>query len=352
MGFTDYSYIPILGVRQAEMRALEELAPQVKETLLPFVVLQPWATANELARTVARVNAAVGLRTIVADITEPIPFKGKRRPVHDAFDLLRNPEDGYQNYVEFIKENENFLPALQLTNLGQIDAQIVRLADLGRDVTVRLQEPMLRYAGDIAGRFKGIFPSDRIHFILDFEKQNREILVKSVTAISTIQNIRAVLPDCSISVSASTLPENFVGISHQDIFERQFHEVVSEAIGYENAIYCDRGSARAEALGGGSGTPAPRIDLANTGRWHFFRVDDAADKNEGFRKAAKDAMGAACWDDLGIWGTEYIKRTADQDETDIIDTATKCTAARINIHLHIQATGGESSSMDEVGWTD
>jgi len=352
MGFMDYRYIPILGVRPAEMRAIEELVPNAKGAMLPYIVLQPWLAANELASAVARVNAAVGIRTIIADISEPMPIGGRRRPVHDAFDLLRNSADGYQHYVEFVAENENFIPAVQLSDLTQIDRQIVQLAELDRDVAVRLHEPMLQYAGNIAARFEEVIPSDRIHFILDFEKQNRDILVKSAISLQTIRNIRNALPDCSVSVSASTFPESFVGLDHQDIFERRFHAVVSEALQAENIIYCDRGSARAEALGGGGGSPAPRIDLANISRWHFFRVDDAADKIEGFRRAANNAMEANCWKDLEIWGTEYIKRTGDDDETDIIDTATKCTAARINIHLHTQATDGDEGESEEVSWTD
>lgn len=352
MSFAGYGYIPILGVRPAEMRALEELPASAKDAMLPYIILQPWLAANELASAVARVNAAVGMRPIVADIVESSPIGGKRRPVHDAFDALRNPANGYESYVSFVKENENFLPALQLSEPTQINEQIARLAELNRDVTIRLHEPMLSFAGDIAARFQGAISADRLHFILDFEKQNRDILIKSAISVQTVRNIRRHLPECSVSVSASTFPDSFVGLVHQDIYERQFHTTVSDALGHENLIYCDRGSARAEALGGGGGTPAPRIDLANIARWNFFRVDDATDKFEGFRRAANDAMGADCWQDLGIWGTEYIKRTGDENETDVIDTAAKCTAARINIHLHTQAAAEGGQPDDEVDWSD
>ncbi|MEJ1173129.1 hypothetical protein WA845_02685 [Agrobacterium sp. CMT1] len=352
MSFLNFEYIPMLNVRQAEMRALEELPSQTKDAMLPYIVLQPWASAKELASAVARVNAAVGLRTIIVDIGEEQPFKGERRPVHDAFDSLRVSANGYKNYVDFLVLNGNFLPSLQLADLTQLDAQIRRLAELNRDITVRLREPMFQYARDIAARFQGRIPAGSLHFILDFEKQNREILVKSAIAVQTIRNIRSTLPECSVSVSASTFPESFVGLAHQDIFEREFHAVVRDAIQNERLIYCDRGSVRAEALGGGGGLPAPRIDIASISRWHFFRVDDAADKHSGFRRAANDAMEDDCWTDLGIWGTEYIKRTGKDGETDTIDSAAKCTAARINIHLHTQATGGKIDGGDEVGWAD
>ncbi|WP_157717013.1 beta family protein [Sinorhizobium meliloti] len=350
----DYSYIPILGVRPAEMKALEELAPYAKDAILPYVVLQPWLSAKELASTVARVNAAAGARPVIVDITEPLPIGGKRRSVHDAFDLLRTPANGFERFVEFVTENENFIPSVQLTDLSQLNHQVQRLGALGRGAAVRLHEPMLPYAGDIAARFAGIISGTNLHFILDFEKQNKEILVKAAVSLQAITQIRNALPDCSVSVSASTFPETFVGLDYQDIFERQFHAVVNDAVQSENVIYCDRGSARAEALGGGGGPPAPRIDMANLSRWNFFRVDDADDKVEGFRRAANSAMDAGCWNDLGIWGTEYIKRTAGDDEIDIIDTAAKCTAARINIHLHMQATNGgaQGEAALETGWTD
>lgn len=354
MSFMEYSYIPVLGVRPAEMRALEELAPHAKDVSLPFIVLQPWLAAKELASTVARVNAAVGLRPIIADIAGASIIVGRRRPVHDAFDQLRVPDDGYAGYIAFLRENENFIPSVQLSDLTQLDAQILHLAALNRGAAVRLHEPMLRYAGDIAARFAGRMLGTDLHFILDFEKQNRDILIKAAISLSAITAIRGHLPDSSVSVSASTFPDSFVGLDYQDIFERQFFNVVDSAVSSENIIYCDRGSARAEALGGGGGQPAPRIDLANLNRWNFFRVNDAEDKIEGFRLAANTAIAAPCWRDIGIWGTEFIKRTGDEGETDIIDSAAKCTAARINIHLHVQATNGaeEEDTGADTGWSD
>ncbi|WP_413710766.1 beta family protein [Rhizobium sp. Rhizsp82] len=352
MEFMGYRYIPILGVRPAEMKALEELPIQTKDEMLPYIVLQPWLSAKELASTVARINAAVGERSILADIAPEGVISGKRRAVHDAFDLLRVSDNGYANYLAFVAENENFIPSVQLADLTQLNPQIAGLAALDRGVAVRLHEPMLPYAGDIAARFAGQIPGDKIHFILDFEKQNKEILIKALAATQAITAIRAHLPDCSVSVSASTFPDSFVGLDYQDIFERQFFNAVNEAISAENIVYCDRGSARAEALGGGGGQPAPRIDLANLNRWNFFRVDDEDDKLDGFRQAATNAVASPSWDDIGIWGTEYIKRTSDDSESDIIDSAAKCTAARINIHLHVQATHGLEDDGADVGWSD
>lgn len=352
MSFTDFNYIPILGVRPAEMRALEELSAHTKDVMLPYIVLQPWLAANELASTVARVNATMGVRPIIADIVAPTIIKGKRRPVHDAFDELRNSHDGFRNYIDFVSDNENFIPSMQLADLSQLNGQIGHLVELDRGAVVRLQEPMLQFAGDIAERLEGHIPGQRIHFIIDFEKQNRDLLLKATIALRAVRAIRRSLPDSSVSFSASTFPDSFVGLDHQDIFEREFFNIMDQAINGENIIYCDRGSTRAEALGGGGGQPAPRIDLASVQRWNFFRVDDADDKVEGFRTAAANAVNANCWNDIGIWGTEYIKRTTDEEETDIIDTAAKCTAARINIHLHVQAMNGIEAENDSDEWSD
>jgi hypothetical protein len=336
------------------MKALEELPAQSKDLMLPYIVLRPWLSARDIDSVVARVNAAVGVRRVIADIVEPDAIVAKRRPVHDAFDLLRISDDGFKNYIEFVAANENFIPAAQLSDLAQLNAHIRNLIELDRGAAIRLHEPMLPYAGDIAARFAGEIPDEKLHFVLDFEKQNRDILIKAASSVTAIGAIRKLLPGSSVSVSASTFPDTFVGLEYQDIFERQFYNVVENALNSENIIYCDRGSARVEALGGGGGQPAPRIDLANVNRWNFFRVDDADDKLDGFQTAASDAMASLAWSDIGIWGTEYIKRTADRDEADMIDTAAKCTAARINIHLHVQATDRIEHPGDgeEVGWSD
>ncbi|HWK46421.1 MAG TPA: hypothetical protein VNT30_16995 [Stellaceae bacterium] len=347
--FSNFHYVPILGVRPAEMQALEELPSSDKDGLLPYIILQPWTTAKQLESTIVKLNAVIGSRPIIVDLTEKLFGTSARRPVHDQFDTLRDSHLGFQNWYSFVEAHDNYIPALQLTSPEEITSQISRISSLNRGIVVRLNENIFSFSQEIAKLFLGNVPQREIYFILDFQKQGRDILRKVANAVDAARKIREVLPESFFSVSASTFPETFVDIQEQEIFERVFHNLVVTNIGSSNTIYCDRASVRAERQSGGSGAPAPRIDNALPTKWEFFRVPNVGDRNSAYQRAAQRAIASPGWNDLGIWGTELIKLTAAGHDGAII-SAKVSTAARINIHLHIQLGGG-AHDMETV-WTD
>ena len=347
--------MPILEVRPSEMTAMEELAPAAKDALLSHITLKPWLTAHHLEAVTARVEAAVGHRPVIIDITrETYSHLETRRPVHDALDALRDPTAGYRNFIDFIEENENFVPSLQLATLAELPRQIRHAHDLGRGMVFVLNEQMFGASTLIAQQLKEIEDQSSIYFILDYRQQNRELLARAAGAISIVNGIREILPGCFISVSASTFPSTFVGVAEQPIFERRFYDEVVRQIGQQNIIYSDRGSVREERQRGGSGQPAPRIDNAAPQNWYFFREDDNDfDRDVLFQRAAARAIRSPAWDNLGIWGTNQIITTANGGAA--IISAQRSTAVRINIHLYRQTNFGielppPGSNEDE--WTD
>jgi Beta protein len=349
--FNNFSYAPIVAVRPAEITALEELRPFDKDAMLPYMILRPWVAANHFESALVKVDVARGRRPITVDLTREV-FDGPRRPVHDVLDVLRDPADGYRNFFDLVSQHEQFIPSVQLSAPAELAAQVRRFIALGRGCVVRLTEPTFRFSREIAELFVGIRDSSAIHFILDYEKQSRDLLTRAAGAIGILEGIREVLPDCFVSVSASSFPENFVGLDRQEIFERHFHEEVFRQVGYRNVIYSDRASVRAEGLSGGSGPPAPRIDNALPTNWQFFRVPDNQDRDAAFQEAAENAMDSADWSDLGIWGTEEIARTANGERS--ISGSTRSTAVRISIHLHRQANYDDPRTMPgaEEIWSD
>jgi hypothetical protein len=348
--FRNFDYAPILAVRPSEMTALEELPPSDKNSMLPYIILRPWLTARHIENVLARVDAARGRRPTIVDLTADI-FGEPRRPVHDAFDALRDSANGYRNFCDFVAEHEHFIPSLQLSAPAQIGAQIRRFTALDRGCVVRLTGPTFGFSRQIAEQFSDVEDQSKIHFILDYARQSRDILTRAAGAIGIFQGIREVLPDCFLSVSASTFPESFVDLTMQEIFERQFHEEVFRHVGYQNVIYSDRASVRAESMGGG-GAPAPRIDNALRTNWQFFRVADNEDRDAGFQEAAENAMQSNDWDNLGIWGTDEIIRTADGQRA--IASAQRSPAVRINIHLHRQMNFDDPQVLPgtEEIWSD
>lgn len=348
MDFNAFHYVPIIGVRPSEMQALEELPPHAKIGILPLVVLQPWTSAKEFPSTLAKVAASTAGKPIIVDVTDEV-FDGTRRPVHDVFDKLRDPKDGYAAWRGFVEENEAFTPVIQLSDPKLIAPQIHAFKAMGRGVVIRLHEQTFGFAGNIAQLFEVYSYNRDVYFILDFQRQDKNILTKTLTAANTLKAIRDHLPDCFISVSASTFPMSFTGIIEQEIFERKFYALVADQIGYDQHIYCDRASVRAEKQNGGGGSPAPRIDNALSAKWKFFREAEEEDRDDAYQIAATRATKCPEWVDLGIWGTEMIKRTAAGEENAIYSPKMS-TSARINIHMYMQAGAPEPDA--ETEWTD
>lgn len=336
------------------MTAMEELVPADKDSILPYVTLRPWRTAHHIEPVIAKVEAAIGHRPVIIDLTNEHFEPGEgRRPVHDVFDELRDPTGGYQNFYEFVEEHENFVPSLQLTVPAEIGAQVPIVTALNRGVVVKLTEPMFGASTSIAQLLTGIEDQSTIHFIVDFERQSAELLARAAGAISIVEGIRRILPDSFISVSASTFPANFVDITQQAIFERQFYNEVVRHIGQRRVIYSDRASVRVDRQTGGSGAPTPRIDNALPADWHFFRVgDDDVERDRAYQMAALRAIRSPGWANLGVWGTSEIIKTANGDGT--IISAQRSTAVRINIHLHRQANFGSPPALPdtESDWSD
>lgn len=348
------SYIPLLSVRPAELRALKELPNKTKDRLFPSLTLRPWTTAHHLGSVLAKIDEAYGNRPLIADAGAEEPIEGASRPVHEQLAFLRDPADGYKNWFDFLIEHENYIPTLQIANIAQVNGEIERLAELGRGLVIRMPEYAFGTASDLVQLAKLSIPEDEICVIFDFEQKSREFLTRAAAIRALASTIFEHSPTCSVALSASSFPMDFTGRLRQEIYERQLFNEVRAALDGGNLIYSDRGSARAERQTGGGGTPAPRIDLAGTVQWSFLREEDDGDRNAAYFAAAVRAMEDDLWDDyLQVWGTQMIRRTADEDDDAIVSPA-RSTAARINIHLQQQEfyNDAEEKYDTDEDWED
>lgn len=108
-------------------------------------------------------------------------------------------------------------------------------------------------------------------------------------------------------------------------------------------IYSDRGSARADKIGGGGGIPSPRIDYPLANDWRFIREEfedstspEDGEKEELYTLIAEKIMKSNYWNpELRVWGTQVIELTS-KGEMLGINSPMRSTAVRINIHMHQQ----------------
>ena len=331
--FQTVPYVPILSVRPAEMNALGELPERDKDALLPFFLLRGWVGSHEIDNTLRKILEVYGERPWVADIDPNYHPKESRRPVHDTLDALKNPSDGYENWFEFLQKIPNAIPCLQIDDIDQLGEQLPSLSALGRGIAIRIPMDMQPDINAILGvllTVQGLNPL----IILDYGQSNRDLLGSAASAIAIVNNVFGAIPDASIVISATSFPSDFVGVSHQEIFERHFFNIVRDECPDIPLIYGDRGSARAKPIGGGGGTPAARIDYPLNNEWKFYREDAAPP--QGYNDAANALIKDKVWiKDLHLWGTNQILLAAKEDGY-AIRSPVRATAVRINIHIHTQ----------------
>lgn len=350
----EVKYIPLLSVRPAELRAMKELPNKSKDAIFPYFTLRPWASALHLDSVLKKVEESYPRRPIIVDAGIIDPTQAGNRPVHSELQSLRNPLDGYRNWFEFLEARQNFIPALQLSHPDELSQQIELLASLGRGIAVRFPSELFGTAPEVVETIADFMAGEQICVILDFEQASRLLLNQTLSTVTAINNVVARVPTCSVCVSASSFPADFVGRTEQDIYERRLFDEVRRHLPNLNLIYSDRGSARAERQTGGGGAPAPRVDLATMGQWGFFREVDVEDRDQAYFDAAKRAIDSDFWDEnLHVWGTQMVQRTAAEDNTAIVSPA-RSTAVRINIHLQQQLyhdDPGAKYDTDE-DWSD
>lgn len=342
--WSDVPYLPLLSIRPAEMRALEELPNATKDRLLPIVHLRPWVGSHRLENATGRIADAYGNRPVVIAMGER--EQPNEKPVHAQLEALRQPARGFREWCRFFDANENYIPAIQFTpEVQQEEAQIARLFGLNRGLVVIIERPAFEFMRVIARRVGERSEGGvGVCFVVDFGIANRDHLQVAAIAAGYCNTIRQHAPAAHVAISASSFPDSFVGLTDQPIYERRLFDTMNAT---EALIYSDRGSARVERQTGGGGSPAPRIDYPLFDRWQFFRSDSQGGF-EGYRRQALNVMANETWNPaLRVWGTQMIERTAAGDMS-AIGSPQKATAARINLHLQLQTFYDEPDAVEDT----
>ena len=338
---TNHTYIPILSVRPAEMTALQELPEKDKDRMLPFISLRGWLGSNEFDKTIERIKKAIDKRPFIADIDlEYLEEHKNNNEPREAIKFLRSlkqPDNNYHNWVEFIKSEQQIIPCLQLESIASLQGQLHSLSELNRGVAVRLTQNTLPRMTEILSQISSEHV-ETVFIVIDYGRYDSG-LMNEVGVATTVSEAISILPTATIAISSTSFPSAF-NIERQDIGERTLFNKVKELVKNVNPevamVYSDRGSVRFEKLSSRSRPPLPRVDYPLQNEWLFFReVDYYEDNVAGYCEAARKIISDSRWEDLHIWGTEMIK-DASRDDVQAINYPRRATAVRINIHLHQQ----------------
>lgn len=351
-----YNYLPILAISTAEMSALEQLPDKDKNLLLPIFPLKGWVGSKTLDKTISRIELSIGSRPWIADIDRDFVFNNKKyladpdsqREVFKEVDELLDPTNGYENWVQYIKELDDVvIPTLQTYDVEQIGQQIHALSNLDRGLVVHL-----KIKKDPTDRINIILKSlieNKVRdllILLDFEDIMRSDVLQSEQYGMLVSRLSKLLPNAIFATSASSFPSSFSGSYRGElpIYERQLHTAVCKLCEGVRVIYSDRGSARANKTNGGGGTPPARIDYPLRNDWRYVRKEFQDPNNVPeqerytlYKEAATEIVESDYWNpSLRLWGVQMIEKTVEFRDKYCITSANRATAVRINIHLYQQ----------------
>ena len=169
----------------------------------------------------------------------------------------------------------------------------------------------------------------------------------------SLQDIDADVPTVLSCTSIPKLFTQFSGVTPVPFRNRELVEQVDRQSNRTRVIYGDWGSTRPREIGGFANRPFDRIDYPTDETWYIAR-----NKEEiwDFRRAAQEIVEKrGIWNgNLGIWGEEMIYQTTIIPALGI-NTPQKNVAARVNIHLHLQAYFGRPNPDPvtfEEDWQD
>lgn len=341
------NYVPTLGVKVSEMNALEELPSATKDLIQPLFLLAPWASSKNLVNTIMRIEKAFEERPFFLDIDRYYwPGNNLSSAKQEWIELL-SPKDNYASWIRFLHELPNANPCVQIhdIDISELEKQTNELLALDRSIAFRFELARL------PANFDQI-----VEMITRLETASHVIMVDggwTKDALNTglkikeivTRKLRDINPDIPIVVSYTTIPDGYTdvkGTKFTPFNNREVVEEIRQISNRPNIIYGDWGSTRPRTMRGPLHPASPRIDIATRSGWLSARN---AKEHWDYPDAASTILNSSEWKQIGhepIWGVARIKQTADSKNLGI-HTAQDNVAARINIHLHVQAMYDDKS---------
>lgn len=350
-------YAPLLHTRQAEIRGLRELPEGTKDLLFPLFALRPWPRAKSINSAIDHVISAMGGRLFGLDFERDFPPADPENPAQVEFDALRSPVANFSNYFERIEEIDGAVPVLQLTgDLDQLPHQIERVAEIGRGGFCRITADDAHKVTQVRAAIANM-PADEFSVFIDAGWRT-DILSQSAWALGIAQKFFEQTPERAIVICGSSFPMDFskVGASSSfDINERGLFQHVRSNLN-ANLIYGDWASTRPPSYDQGVKRTVSRLDVPLPATWNIFRAqkyEDPTDEDQWLRETYQELADRVveddCWGDIPtVWGRYAVECTA-AELPNSIKSPIIAAAARVNLHLHIQA---HYNTPELIGNTD
>lgn len=336
----DKQYVPTLSVRASEMNGLEFLPGLTKDRMVPCFLLAPWVNSNSLTRAIDRIERAFPNRNYLLDVDRDYQFTDLDSPSQGQLANLRNSNQAFRNWTDFVADFERAVPCLQTSNLegDEIERQIRTIQDLGRPYVVRIvRERYPSNVEEIVGALNAVGSADCCIILEGGWARDPLMLAVWFQGIiaGALSEVEAEIP---IVVSCTSMPKlftEFVGLKRVPFSNRTLTQQISRVTNRANIVYGDWGSTRPREPREFMSRPMDRVDYPTEDSWYIARNGS---ENWNFQDAARAIMRQAdAWHgELNVWGEEMIRQTAININLGI-SSPQKNVASRVNIHLHRQA---------------
>ena len=357
MNFRPSNYVPTLAVRPSEMKGLEHLHEIVKDLITPCFLLAPWVNSKTLIRSIDKIEIAFPDRKYFLDIDINYESQRSNSAAQLEFENLKDPINGFKNWIDLISSRENIVPCVQYKNAKFIDIknQVDQFRIINRPFCIRLTKSISEEMRKLINFLSSEGSADFV-IILDAGWVNSPIEAESWFEGIISNYFDQLIANIPIVLSYTSIPDTFSDFNSKELSVREF----SNRTVFENLrrktnriglIYGDWASTRPRNKKTIASRPIDRIDYPTINSWVIAR-----NKEDGwsFYEAADLIVKSKSWDpNLKIWGTSMIENTLINPALGI-DTPQKNIAVRVNIHLHQQAVyRGELNLIPiEEEWRD
>jgi hypothetical protein len=336
INFNAYKYYPSLRSRQAEMKGYKELTPEIKDKLLPIVVLGPWGNVKTPSMVLHKVSEHFGNRRFFLDLAP-----GK--PPQD-WEALQVPDGDFKTWREFAAIKEQAIPVAFIRADQPMRSTVRQALALERkhgSFAVRARSPQVDspILQAIASTLDDVKNS---LFILDFGYV-REMVDETIFACAEVINkLREIAPSATVVVTGTSFPASFSRFQERSYLVIDEREIFERLGGEEVSIYGDHSSIHTEVMEElPAYRPIPRVDYPTIDTWFFKRYRNEDGDREGaagYVRCAKEIINLTDWDASLVneaWGAKKIYDAA-HGNIESMGAAAPWISVRVNLHLHRQ----------------
>lgn len=379
-----FKYMPILKTRPSENKAYEKLTDAVKDKILPIIemtgarsykypkthkTLAGVVRPGDINKKIDNILSLVKTRPFILDITDDESL------MYDGINIIKNPENGYQEWRRFLTKNENFkqlvIPTIQF-DTNYIADTFLQIKELNKEFKyLALKISAFKFNNpdkcsnlfnvhnlsantiiqSIIDKIVEITGNDKLILILDFGfisefEKYKSIIDECLNKLTNTSHLKAIIP------VSSSFP-SYVKPIPEDTFEAQegvLYTHIQNTKNYSNICFGDYASLHPVKYPTSGGGWIPRIDYiedTNILKYSYKRASsDKKNKNnsDAYEELAKRVINASNYqqiDNLTVWGDEQIDLKSKGENNG--NAPSFWISVRANLYMTIQCSRIDSS---------